>query len=81
MKLKVLKPYFDKKEDKYVYPAEAPIEREDTRAAELIAAGVAEEYVEASAPQTEPETAPADDEQAPAEPAPAKTKPKTKGKK
>ncbi|MBQ6896024.1 MAG: hypothetical protein IJN69_02310 [Oscillospiraceae bacterium] len=46
MKLKVLKEFFDRKEDKYVYPSKTPtIEREGVRAAELISAGVAEEYV------------------------------------
>lgn len=51
MKLKVLKEFFDKKEGKYVYPSKTQtIDREEKRAAELIAAGVAEEYVEGSAP-------------------------------
>ena len=71
MKLKVLKEFFDRKEDKYVYPSKTPtIDREEKRAAELISAGVAEEYVEG----TEPETAPAEPEQAetPAEEKPAK---------
>ena len=48
-KLKVIKPFYDKKEDKYVYPEKQPtIDREDKRAAQLIAAGVAEEYAEAA---------------------------------
>ena len=70
MKLKVLKEFFDRKEDKYVYPSKTPtIDREEKRAAELISAGVAEEYVEGTAP----ETAPAEPEQtAPAEEKPAK---------
>ena len=78
MKLKVLKEFFDRKEDKYVYPSKTPtIDREEKRAAELIAAGVAEEYVEGTAPETvpaAPETAPAEPEQAetPAEEKPAK---------
>ncbi|MBQ7007480.1 MAG: hypothetical protein IJN59_06590 [Oscillospiraceae bacterium] len=87
MKLKVLKEFFDRKEDKYVYPSKTPtIDREEKRAAELIAAGVAEEYVEGTAPETvpaAPETAPAAPETAPAEPeqaeAPAEEKPAKKG--
>ena len=52
MKLKVVKDFFDKKENKYVYLSKTPtIEREDARAQELMAAGVAEEYVEGSAPK------------------------------
>ena len=48
-KLKVIKPFYDKKEAKYVYPEKQPtIDREDKRAAQLIAAGVAEEYAEAA---------------------------------
>lgn len=80
MKLKVLKEFFDRKEDKYVYPSKTPtIDREEKRAAELIAAGVAEEYVEGTAPETvlaAPETALAEPEQAEA---PAEEKPAKKG--
>lgn len=71
-KLKVIKPFYDKKEAKYVYPEKQPtIDREDKRAAQLIAAGVAEEYVEATehadvAPSEEPE------QEAPAEEKPPK---------
>ncbi len=40
-KLKVIKPFYDKKEDKYVYPEKQPtIEREGKGAAQLIAGGV-----------------------------------------
>ena len=85
MKLKVLKEFFDRKEDKYVYPSKTPtIEREGVRAAELISAGVAEVYVEGSVPDitradcvietAENIIAPAEPEQAetPAEEKPAK---------
>lgn len=48
-KLKVIKAFYDKKEDKYVYLDKQPtIDRVEKRAAELIAAGVAEEYAEAA---------------------------------
>ncbi|MGN1157751.1 MAG: hypothetical protein ACI4TK_16355 [Agathobacter sp.] len=44
MKLKVKETYFDKKEDKYIYPEKTPtIEREEKRAKQLIDAGVVEE--------------------------------------
>lgn len=60
-KLKVIKPFYDKKEGKYVYPEKQPtIDREDARAQELISAGVAEEFKE------EPE------QEAPAEEKPSK---------
>lgn len=69
-KFKVIKAFYDKKEDKYVYPDKQPtIDREEKRAAELIAAGVAEEYAEAAeqadaAPAEEPEhKAPAEEKQ------------------
>ena len=78
-KLKVIKSFYDKKEDKYVYPHKQPtIDREDARAQELINAGVAEEYTEApaaedSAPAEEPE------QEAPEQEAPAEEKPSKKG--
>lgn len=75
-KLKVIKPFYDKKEDKYVYPDKQPtIDREDKRAAELIAAGVAEEYAEAV---EQPASAPAEE---PEQEAPAEEKPPKKGRK
>lgn len=73
-KLKVIKPFYDKKEGKYVYPEKQPtIDREDKRAAELIAAGVAEEYAEAA---EQPASAPAEE---PEQEAPAEEKPPKKG--
>lgn len=44
MKLKVIQTYYDKKESTYVDKDEI-IERDDIRAKELMAAGVASEYV------------------------------------
>lgn len=84
MKLKVLKEFFDRKEDKYVYPSKTPtIEREGVRAAELISAGVAEVYVEGSVSdipteESVSETEESVDEQ-PEQEAPAEEKPTKKG--
>ncbi len=73
-KLKVIKPFYDKKEDKYVYPEKQPtIDREDARAQELISAGVAEEYAEAA------EQADATPAEEPEQEAPAEEKPSKKG--
>lgn len=54
MKLKVKKTFFDKKEDRYIYPEKEPtIERPKERAKVLIDAGVVEECeLEAEAPTT-----------------------------
>lgn len=47
MKLKVKKTYFDKVEDRYIYPEKEPtIERPKERAKVLIEAGVVEEVPE-----------------------------------
>lgn len=62
MKLKVTQTYYDKKESKYV-DKDAIIERDDIRAEELMAAGVASEYApeESDAtpqPEKKPESKP-----------------------
>ena len=62
MKLKVTQNYYDKKESKYV-DKDAIIERDDIRAEELLAAGVASEYAleESNAtpqPEKKPESKP-----------------------
>lgn len=96
-KIKVLRAFFDKKEDKYVYPDKEPtIEREKSRAEELIKAGACaeldeesqdtaqkdttEEQVTGDESQTQGEEA---DEVPKGEPKEAtpEEKPKTKGKK
>lgn len=55
MKLKVKATFFDRLEDRYIYPEkEAVIEREPKRAKALIAAGVVEEAKEDPTPAEEP---------------------------
>ena len=91
-KIKVLKAFFDKKEDKYVYPDKEPtIEREKSRAEELIKAGVCAELDEESqdaaqketteeqATGDEPQTQGEEADEVPKEETPEE-KPKAKGK-
>lgn len=77
-KIKVLKAFFDRKEDKYVYPDKEPtIERDEARAEELIKAKVCAELEEAPAEVLE--AAEPENQGSPVEEAPAE-KPKGRGK-